>query len=537
MKEHRYILEQYKGMNTRYHCPGCNDREKTFVRYIDTQTGAYLADHVGKCNRENNCGYNYTPKQYFQDNNISFSKTQPQPYTKRIEAVSLSLTAKSVSYIPVDIFKQSLQSYDANHLVTFLIPIFGFAVTNQLIGRYFLGTSKHWQGATVFWQLDQLGKVRTGKVMLYDPSTGKRVKVPSNRITWAHTILNLPDFNLRQCLFGEHLLKDNTKPVAVVESEKTAVIASVYFPQYVWLASSGADGLSKEKCETLNRHGQRVILFPDISKPQNGKETTFEKWTRIASKYLLRFSVFNLLELKATEAERKQGLDIADYLVKFDYKDFGLKVPQAANKEGDKKNDAQGDKNQETIETAEGAVVALTPFERQMKINKLLDYAKEYNSTRKNAKDKPQKLDHLKIRSEELGLDVKLNGKFAIIQRNGKKVNYNYQYEGNKAKAENYIPISEREQKTQDLFNQLYTLGDICFPEVKGADGKRMSQKQLHRAVTDIITENGTNGAEALLNKIDNTVYTGVIEITDSNSRETRGIPLIDYLDQIYAYQ
>ena len=212
-------------------------------------------------------------------------------------------------------------------------------------------------------------------------------------------------------------------------------------------------------------------------------------------------------------------------------------MPQAANKEGVKKNDAQEDKNQETIETAEGAVVALTPFERQMKINKLLDYAKEYNSTRKNAKDKPQKLDLLKIRAEELGLSVKLNGKVARIQRNGKKVNYNYQYEGNKAKAENHIPISEREQKTQDLFNQLYTLGEICLPEVKGADGKRMSQKQLHRAVTDIITENGTNGAEALLNKIDNTVYAGMIEITDPDSRETRAIPLIDYLDQINAYQ
>ncbi len=38
---------------------------------------------------------------------------------------------------------------------------------------------------------------------------------------------------------------------------------------------------------------------------------------------LVNVSVSDLLERKATEAERKQGLDLADYLIKFNYKDFG----------------------------------------------------------------------------------------------------------------------------------------------------------------------------------------------------------------------
>lgn len=54
-------------MKTRYDCPGCG-KHKIFSRYLDTQTGEHLRPSVGRCNRESNCGYHYTPKQYFEDN-------------------------------------------------------------------------------------------------------------------------------------------------------------------------------------------------------------------------------------------------------------------------------------------------------------------------------------------------------------------------------------------------------------------------------------------------------------------------------------
>ena len=74
MSEFRYILEKFNGMKTRYECPSCNDKNKTFVRYIDTNTNEYLHPSVGRCNRESSCSYHYTPKQYFTDNNIEFDK-------------------------------------------------------------------------------------------------------------------------------------------------------------------------------------------------------------------------------------------------------------------------------------------------------------------------------------------------------------------------------------------------------------------------------------------------------------------------------
>ena len=312
MNEHKYLLEPYKGMNTRYRCPSCQQRDKTFSHYIVTETGEHIDPTVGRCNRESNCGYHYTPKQYFQDNNISFDKPQPKAYKPRPTA----LKPKPVSFIPVEVFKASLKAHETNYFVQFLVDLFGVEVACKLVSHYFIATSKHWNGATVFWQIDTQGKVRTGKIMLYSPTTGKRVKEPFNHINWVHKAIKQPEFELKQCLFGEHLLIDKTKPVAIVESEKTAVIASVYLPQFIWLAVGSLTNVNAEKCSILK--GRTVTLFPDL----NG----FDKWSIKAKElsHLANFTISDLLERKATEAERKQGFDLADYLIKYNYKVFAI---------------------------------------------------------------------------------------------------------------------------------------------------------------------------------------------------------------------
>jgi len=315
MNEYRYILEPYKGMKSRYHCPECKQRDKTFSLYIDTEISEHIHPSVGKCNRASNCGYHYTPKQYFQDNNISFDTPQPKAYKPK----PVTPPTKPVSFIPVEVFKASLKGYETNQFVKFLICLFGVVVSNELISRYFIATSKHWNGATVFWQIDTQGKVRTGKIMLYNPDTGKRVKNLELPVYWVHKAIKQPEFELKQCLFGEHLLIDKTKPVAIVESEKTAVIASVYLPQFIWLAVGSLTNLNAEKCSILK--GRTVILFPDL----NG----FDKWSSKAKElsHLAIFTVSDLLERKATEAEKQQGFDLADYLIKFDYRAFAIPEP------------------------------------------------------------------------------------------------------------------------------------------------------------------------------------------------------------------
>jgi len=95
----------------------------------------------------------------------------------------------------------------------------------HLINIYKIGTSTHFKGGTtIFWQIDTLGNLRTGKPIKYNSNTGKRIKKPFVATNWVHTLQYKDKFDHRQCLVGEHLLAEVLmSPIALVESEKTAI--------------------------------------------------------------------------------------------------------------------------------------------------------------------------------------------------------------------------------------------------------------------------------------------------------------------------
>lgn len=316
MNQHRYTLQPYKGPKTRHTCPACEE-PKQLSRYVDIETDELMPDHVGRCNRESSCGYHYTPRQYFEDNRIwenDDTSQQARP-AYRPPNPTPARPVPQPSYTPFGLFKKSLSQYDKNEFVIGLYSLFGDEITNDLISRFYIGTSKHWPGATVFWQIDVNGNIRTGKIMLYDQLTLKRIKKPFNHIDWVHSVLKkqgrLAEFELSQCLFGLHQLKDKSKnqPVAIVESEKTAILATVYLPEYVWMACGSLTNLTAEKL--LPVAGRSVILFPDL----NG----FEKWNNKAEDLRLvigaKLRVSDALEKRANDADRKKGYDLADYLI------------------------------------------------------------------------------------------------------------------------------------------------------------------------------------------------------------------------------
>ena len=130
------------------------------------------------------------------------------------------------------------------------------------------------------------------------------------------------------CLFGEHLLsKYRNNPVALVEAPKTAIYGALYFglpesdDSLIWLAVYNKSSFSFDKLKVLE--GRKVIVFPDLSK--NGK--TYGEWQDKAKQYEkqlknTRFIFSDLLEKYASDDERNNGLDIADFLIKQDWRLF-----------------------------------------------------------------------------------------------------------------------------------------------------------------------------------------------------------------------
>ena len=162
--------------------------------------------------------------------------------------------------------------------------------------------------------------------MSYDPTTGKRKKDIN---TWLHA--SIPDYNFKNCFFGQHLIyQQPDKPIAIVESEKTAIIASFFMPQYNWLATGGSSGCKWREYQVYNvLQGKEIVLFPDFgyynrpqSKPKEEWKTCYEEWLEraegIGEKLSCKISVSRILENNLLETEREIGPDLADFLIKQD---------------------------------------------------------------------------------------------------------------------------------------------------------------------------------------------------------------------------
>ena len=272
-----------------------------FVRYVDSFTGEQVADEVGRCDREDSCGYHLRPREYFH-------MTGKNPFSAPKPAMKLQPKPEPVqqpSFIDAKVVQASLTRYNQNNFCRWLCSVFGEQKAFELTARYKIGTSKYWPGSCVFWQIDRDGKARAGKVMLYDDS-GSRVKKPFSHIQWVHEVMQIEPYSLQQCLFGEHLLStDSDKPVAVVESEKTAIVASGFIPGLLWVASGGKSSKLKEKLQAVA--GRKVKLYPDLM--------AFGDWRKVAAG-LPGVTVSDILERRATEADRAAGLDLADYLLR-----------------------------------------------------------------------------------------------------------------------------------------------------------------------------------------------------------------------------
>lgn len=350
-------LEPYHGRDSRHACPACK-QQKTFTFYIDGETGRPINPTVGKCNREIKCGYHYTPREYFRDNPkpkryltgnlFEQSDTGSSMYNNTGSSMSnneirkerenrgntlvggqpnqLNQTNKinqtgNLNYVEIlqnkidcisPRYVISSKSYNSN-FVEFLHNYFPREKIREAVDNYALGAASYKR--VIFWQIDNNDNVRTGKIMQYNPHTGKRVKNEKGGINWVHNIIKkrsavFEHYNLCQCYFGEHLLNlYPDKPVAIVEAEKTAVIGSMIYSDFIWLAAGNLHGLNSPKSKVLR--DRYVLLYPDAG--------CYEKWKaklkKISSDVHCTMEISDVVEKHATEQQLEYGYDIADYII------------------------------------------------------------------------------------------------------------------------------------------------------------------------------------------------------------------------------
>ena len=166
----------------------------------------------------------------------------------------------------------------------------------EMIGLYCVGHGK--KGHTIFWQLDEQGRLHTGKMMKYyppgHPQFGHKDKESKWKFDFIHSTLakhwdaekrefvdeppypfpHLYDPSKQEAqitFFGYHLLDKWKQPnvdqtVCIVESEKTALLMAIAYGNHqkqVWIACGGIEMLTRERLKPIIDQRRRIILYPD----------------------------------------------------------------------------------------------------------------------------------------------------------------------------------------------------------------------------------------------------------------------------------
>jgi len=262
-----------------------------------------VADTVGKCDHQHSCGYHYKPSEYYRDNpwnaplQFVATQSQPRPYTPPpFQPLPMQYVARSHS--PRSIFWQWLSTDIADRLQ--LPP----EHLQRVYDDYQLGATR--SANVIFWQIDEQHRVHGGHIMQYGIDGHRRGYQGWTHVPLIRAGLLPPDWTLRQCLFGQHLLARRPDAhVCLVESPKNALIGALAYPQWVWIAAGNKGMFKREVLKPLQ--GRDVMVIPD--------RDAIGDWTKAAAGMadLANFVVSDFCERIAPKDSLKY--DIADYLL------------------------------------------------------------------------------------------------------------------------------------------------------------------------------------------------------------------------------
>lgn len=244
---------------------------------------------------------------------ISVCQRKSVPSVKSVTPLDASLVSRSIS-----LTSEFCQAVVSSGYLTEL-------QMRHAAKRYCLGASRN--GSVIFWEIDEQLRVHNGKFMHYQSDCHRdKSRTPTWAVAEMKKTGTLPsDFENPHCLFGLHLLTGTNisvcqdksvcpKNVCVVESEKSAVILSELFPDYVWLSCGGLQMFKPELLAPLVNH--KVMVFPDTD--ETG--ATYKAWQDIVQQASKHYSfhypirISPILEVHASAEQKRRKIDLIDLL-------------------------------------------------------------------------------------------------------------------------------------------------------------------------------------------------------------------------------
>ena len=240
------------------------------------------------------------------------SQKRPTPPTAAdfVPMAAVTTTPPPADFVPMAAVTAAEEHGKECGLFAYLSEEFGEVETRRIFAEYHIGGSKytdsHNYRAAVLPYISADGKVIDCKIFHIDAKSGSRHHAEAVRTwrdangetqelrsTWAMADANrdrrrqrLPQLNRAAwCNFGDHLLHARpASEVCLVESEKTALIAALVYPEYVWIAVGSKNNLTAERCKPYE--DRNIIIFPDkdgyADKPRADGKGMERGWRTIA---------------------------------------------------------------------------------------------------------------------------------------------------------------------------------------------------------------------------------------------------------------
>lgn len=225
-----------------------------------------------------------------------------------------------VYYIPLSVV-DTMRDYTTGSFSTWLRSLPWSQEQNDRIDKmmknYAIGYAKK-QGMTVFWQIDEEGRVCNGKMMRYN-ADGHRCKNEGYNVDFAASILaranyyNKEEYDSTTCYFGQHLTRFcPSATINIVESEKSALVLAIAYgnmTDQIWMACGGKSSLTRERLRPFIEGNRYVVLHPD-------KDAAAD-WKTIAREigYDRLFVSTSFIEKHWTEADGPKA-DPADIIIR-----------------------------------------------------------------------------------------------------------------------------------------------------------------------------------------------------------------------------